>query len=172
MARLTANLTTDIIKNNLNNSLTSMCRQQNGDYAVRRILGVLLAIILLYSAASAEGLNFSSLTPTELQEFINTARNELLRRSAINDGKLFLVDETDGVQIYLTGRGEMNWRNEYELEIVVINNSSTAVTISFDEIIVNGSETETALVSVRDIGAGKKKKDATKAGFANMAMYE
>ena len=43
-----------------------------------------------------------------------------------------------GVQIYLTGRGEMNWRNEYELEIVVINNSSTAVTISFDEIIVNG----------------------------------
>ena len=115
-----------------------MCRQQNGGYAVRKILGVLLAIILLYSAASAEGLNFSSLTPTELQEFINTARNELLRRSAINDGKLFLVDETDGVQIYLTGRGEMNWRNEYELEIVVINNSSTAVTISFDEIIVNG----------------------------------
>jgi len=43
---------------------------------------------------------------------------------------------------------------------------------SFDEIIVNGWETETALVSVRDIGAGKKKKDATKAGFANMAMYE
>lgn len=40
------------------------------------------------------------------------------------------------------------------------------------EIIVNGWETETALVSVRDIGAGKKKKDATKAGFANMAMYE
>lgn len=77
-----------------------------------------------------------------------------------------------GVQIYLTGRGEMNWRNEYELEIVVINNSSTAVTISFDEIIVNGWKTETALVSVRDIGAGKKKKDATKAGFANMAMYE
>ena len=77
-----------------------------------------------------------------------------------------------GMQIYLTGRGEMNWRNEYELEIVVINNSSTAVTISFDEIIVNGWETETALVSVRDIGAGKKKKDATKADFANMAMYE
>ena len=96
MARLTANLTTDIIKNNLNNLLTSMCRQQNGDYAVRKISGVLLAIILLYSAASAEGLNFSSLTPTELQEFINTARNELLRRSAINDGKRFLVDETDG----------------------------------------------------------------------------
>jgi hypothetical protein len=135
-------------------------------------LGVLLAILLLYSAASAEGLNVSSRTPTALQELINTARNEWLRRSAINDGKLFLVDETDGVQINLTGRGEMNRRNEYELEIVVINNRRTAVTISFDEIIVNGWETETALVSVRDIGAGKKKKDATKAGFANMAMYE
>ena len=96
MARLTANLTTDTIKNNLNNSLTSMCRQQNGVYAVRKMMGVLLAIILLYSAASAEGLNFSSPTPTELQELINTARNELLRRSAINDGKRFLVDETDG----------------------------------------------------------------------------
>lgn len=125
---------------------------------MRKIIGIIFAILLLCSSALAEGLDYSSLTTTELQDIITATSNELLKRTALSDGKLFIIDEADDLQIYLTGKGEKNWMGGYDLEIVVINNSSTDVTISFDNIVVNGWETDPFITQVQDIGAGKRKK--------------
>lgn len=127
---------------------------------MRKVFGIVLAMLLLCSSAFATGEDYSSMSVPELQEVINAARNTLLTKTAQADGKLFIMEEDNGLQIYLTGKGEENWLGTYELEIVVINNGNNAVSIAFDNIVVNGWETNTFGESVQDVGAGKKKKDA------------
>lgn len=139
---------------------------------MRKIFGIILAVLLLCSSAFAEGLDYSSLSTTELQGIITAARNELLRRTALSDGKLFIIDEADDLQIYLTGKGKTNLWDEYDLEIVVINNSSRAISIAFDNIVVNGWETNPISSDmVHDIGAGKKKKDSLPIALDDADLY-
>lgn len=135
---------------------------------MKRFTTLLLVSILLVTcmlmplSASAEGIDYyalTKLTNTELQDVINAARNHLLARSARSEGKLDLVNTLDGLQIYLTGKGEMTWQDTYEVEIVVINNTGRDISVSFDHVVINGWETSTVLAGgVFDIGDGKKKR--------------
>lgn len=116
--------------------------------------------MLMPLAALAEGNDYSALTTTELQDIIAVVRNELLERSALSEGKVFLTDEAADVQIYLTGKGDYDW-NGYALEMVVINNGDRSISIEFNNIVVNGWETITFRGAyVKDIGAGHRKKAA------------
>jgi len=132
---------------------------------MKKILGVFLAIVLFCSTALAAGTDYSSMTVEELQTVIDAARNALLTKTAQSDGKLFIMDDPNGLQIYLTGKGEKNWLGSYDLEIIVINNGKSAVSISFDNIVINGWETNAFGSQVQDVGAGKKKKDSIPLSF-------
>ena len=125
---------------------------------MKKLLVVLMVCALLCSSALAAETDLSAMSVAELQEVINAARSEILRRTARNDGTLFVVDEADGLQIYITGKGETDWSEAYQLEAVVINGTQQAVTISFDNVVINGWETEPFGNQIPNIGAGKKKK--------------
>ena len=139
----------------------------------RSITAFLLALVFLSTSvlipcsASAEGLDYSALTTAELQDIIADVRNELIERKALSEGNLFLIDEVNDLQIYLTGKGEKDWMGGYNLEIVVINNGSRAVSVSFDHVVINGWETDVWDGLVQDVGAGKKKK-----GYLPLAFDE
>ncbi len=131
---------------------------------MKRLIGLFLAMLLLSSSAFAAGTDYSSMSVEELQEVITAARNALLVKTVQSDGKLFIVDEPDDLQIYITGNGETNWMDEFELEAVVINNSSQDVSISFENIIINGWETS-PFDQIQSISAGRKKKDGIPLDF-------
>ena len=126
---------------------------------MKKFLAIFLAILLLIPTALANGTDYSSMSVTELQQVINEARNELLKKTAQSEGKLFILDENNGLQIYLTGKTEKNWSGAWQLELVVINNTSDNLSVNFDHIVINGWETYGIMTMVTDINAGNKKKD-------------
>ncbi len=133
---------------------------------MKKLLSVLVALVLLLtSSACAAELDFSSMSVSDLQEVINAARNELLKQTAISDGKLFVVDEPNDLQIYITGNGETNWMGTFELEAVVINNSKQDVSIAFENVVINGWETNAFGNQIQNVSAGRKKKDSIPLAF-------
>ena len=120
----------------------------------------LVVVILLSSSALANNIDFSSMSVNELHDIISQAHNELVKKTAKADGKVFIIDDPMGFSIYLTGKGEKNWMDYYALEVVAINNTNKTQSIIFDNISINGWEVSTFITSISDVGGGKKKKDS------------
>lgn len=127
---------------------------------MKKVFSILLVFALLFSSSAfAASIDFSAMSVEELHDIIAEARNELVKKAAKSDDKVFIVDDPEGFSIYLTGKTEIDWMGYYALEVVVINNTNTTQSLSFDNISINGWEVSTIMSGVTDIGAGKKKKD-------------
>ena len=127
---------------------------------MKKILGIFFAMILLCSSAFAAEIDYSSMSVDDLQKVIDTARNEVLKKTAQSNGNVFIIDDSKGISMYLTGKNGKNFMDYLELEVVVINNTSKTLTVSFNSITVNGWEVNTMMSTVSDVGPGKKKKDS------------
>ena len=125
---------------------------------MKKLLAVWMVCVLLFTSAFAAGTDYSEMTVSEILDVMNEARNELLERAARRDGNLFVVNDPDGLQIYITGNGETDWADVYQLEAVVINGTGENITVSFEKIIINGWETVPLGYQIESIDAGRRKK--------------
>ena len=121
---------------------------------MKKLFVIMLAVLLLFSAACAE--DFSGMTDEELYNYINLARTELLSRKAKTDEKVYVVND-DNIEIYLTGKKKMDY-DGFKLEIVFINKTDKDLGAHFTHTVVNGWETSSSTF-INLIGAGKKIKD-------------
>ncbi|MBR1643534.1 MAG: hypothetical protein IJ683_14580 [Butyrivibrio sp.] len=128
---------------------------------MKKVLGLLVALLLaaMPLIACAAQIDYSAMSVEELNEVVNSARNEILKKTTAQD-KLYLVDDPSGVSMYLTGNGENGWLGTYDIEVVVINNTTTNLSIYFDNIVVNGWETNALYSSISSTSAGRKQKAA------------
>ena len=125
---------------------------------MKKLLAVWMVCVLLFTSAFAAGTDYSEMTVSEILDVMNEARNELLERAARRDGNLFVVNDPDGLQIYITGNGETDWADVYQLDAVVINGTGENITVSFEKIIINGWETVPLGYQIESIDAGRRKK--------------
>jgi len=134
---------------------------------MKKLLSLILATMLLGSVALAESVDYASMTDEELHGIIDSARNELTKREMVFGEKTVLIDQ-DGVQFYLTGEYEFNASSDSkytELETVLINNSDRKVTVTVDDLYVNGWQIFAMCGSNAD--AGKKDKGSLDMSLAD-----
>ena len=122
---------------------------------------LMLLCILLCSSAFGESVDYASMTDEQLQIVINSARNELAKRSA--DFECLVNDEY--VRITKTGSrrfGSYTFSNEdirkyVQMEVIVENVSGTEFELITDGVSINGWETDPVLSRSGTIGIGMKK---------------
>ena len=120
-------------------------------------LALVLVMLLIFTTACAEGLDFASMDDATLHSIVDGARNELAKRE-LNTGENTVLFEQEGVSVYLTGEYETK---EYDtvylsLKAVVVNDSDKTVWISTDSLSVNGWDVYS--YGLPDTTAGKKQK--------------
>ena len=126
---------------------------------MKKLIAILAALMFLFaSSAVAETIYLKDMTTEELTDLFNRARNELLSRTKKVASNAVLVSD-DELKIYFTGKGkDDSMFGEFELEIVIVNNSDVDLRISFDHIVINGWEVDN-YAKFGPIGKGKKTKD-------------
>lgn len=107
---------------------------------MKRLLAISITLILFAYGAFAESIDYSNMSDEDLHSMIDTARNELTKRELVAGEKTVLVDQ-DGVQLYLTG--DIDFRessdSKYtEIGVVLINDSDRKISISIEDLYVNG----------------------------------
>ena len=107
---------------------------------MKKALAVLAALLILFSAASAET-DVKKMTDDEIYAMINLLKTELLTRIARVEEKTFIIDN-DEITIYCTGNGSVNFMNQFQLEVVFINNSDKEIGVQFDHVVINGWEVD------------------------------
>lgn len=123
-----------------------------------RILVVLLCCAM-FSSAHAIDFDFSAMSIAELQEIISAARKELSIKTAEQDERIILVNDPDGILVYLTGKGEKNnWYNQYDLEAIFENSTDNPASISFENVSINDWEVYEWGSELTEVGSTKKKK--------------
>jgi len=126
---------------------------------MKKVFSVLLMLVLICTAgfATAEGLDYSSMSDEELHATISSARNELTRRELIAEEKL-VIFEADNVQAYLTGNYEVYGSDTVflNLEAVIINDSDATVSLMTEACCINGWDVWS--MGIANTSAGKKHK--------------
>ena len=126
---------------------------------MRKVLSILICIILLPYTIATANTDYTTMTDDELKQVVSLVRNELVKRSLVNDDKVIVFDQ-DNVSMYLTGGyKEWNYKDKYyvDIEMVIINNTDHKVTFIAQQSSVNGWDTESSTPG--PVSAGKKKKD-------------
>lgn len=139
---------------------------------MKKVLSVIVALLLLCSAASAET-SVENMTDEEIYTAINMLKNELLTRIAHVEEKTFIVDN-DEITIYCTGSGSINYSDKVLLEVVFINNSTDKeIGVGFDHIVINGWEVD-SYSQLAPINPGRKKKANISLAYkdADLSSYQ
>jgi hypothetical protein len=121
---------------------------------MKKVIAVLFAAVMLFSAACADSVDVASMSSEDLIALVNAAKNELVSRKAEEDGKIFLVDKDD-VQVYWTGRLKQN-ENKIALEVIFINNTNEELSIFTNYCILNGWQIDTGFIDSTVPGAKRK----------------
>ena len=135
---------------------------------MKKLLAIILLLILFIpqTTSFAANTDFSSMSDKDILDTIDSARAELLRRKA--EGNFIIIDQ-DGVQMYQTGNYRITGYSEtditMEIEVVVINNRDTPISIFDNGTSVNGWAVD--LLGTSSIPAGKSKKD-----YISFNMYK
>lgn len=115
-------------------------------------LALVLAMLLLFASACAEGFDFASMDDATLKAVIAGAQAELQSRSS-----KVLVDQ-DGWKVYLTGNYEEYGSDSHyvDLEAIVENHSDRDINVSIESATINGWEVYCS--GIYETGAGKNQK--------------
>lgn len=136
-------------------------------------LALILAMLLMFTSACAEGFDFASMDDATLQAIIDGAKAELDNRNGSETDNSILLDQ-DGVKMYLTGNHEVWGSDNYylDLEVIVENNSDRGICIDFDSVTINGWEVYGS--GIYNTGSGKKQKGMLefKLTDASISTYE
>lgn len=102
-------------------------------------LALILAMLLMFTSACAEGFDFASMDDATLQAIIDGAKAELDSRKATETP--VLIDQ-DGVLVYLNGNNEVIQYDEetiyLSLETVIENSSPNRIWIINESMSING----------------------------------
>ena len=128
---------------------------------MKKILTVVLALLLLCSSCLAEGLDYASMTDTQLHDIVDAARNELTKRELVAEGKTLLF-ERNGVSVYLTSDFKADSFHTDSMHfmrasVIVVNDSDINVRVGVESMSVNGWEVSNSGFS--SVSPGKKLKD-------------
>lgn len=107
---------------------------------MKRLFSIALILILVGSVALAESIDWTIMTDEELHGAIDAARNELSKRELSLSENTILVDQ-DGIQLYLTGEHTFSDWDEtkyVELGVVLVNDSDQNISVSIENLYVNG----------------------------------
>ena len=129
---------------------------------MKRLLTFLLTLVFLFSLSVVYAADYSSLTDAQLKEQYDAIRNELYLRGLIVENKTVILEQ-NGVQIYISGSAtvEKNWSGlSLNIPLIVVNSSNNNITITMDDVSVNGwtISSFSASISSNDVPAGKKAK--------------
>lgn len=140
---------------------------------MKKMLSLFLVLLLVCTAAFAEGLDFPAMTEEELHEIISAARNELTKRELVASEKL-VIFEAEGVQVYLTGEHRVYGTDTVflDLEAVVINDSDVPVSLSTAACSVNGWNVWNMGISSTSVGKKQKGNFNINLTDAEISSYE
>lgn len=131
-------------------------------------LALVLAMLLLFASACAEGFDFASMDDATLQAVFEGAQAELQRRNS-----KFLVDQ-DEWTIYLTGNYEEYGSDSYyaELETIVENHSDRNIDVTIESAAINGLDVYCS--NIYETGAGESQQSTLDVCLsdANITSYD
>ena len=123
---------------------------------MRRILISLLCVMMLaITPAFAE--DYSAMSVDDLHKIQSDVRAELLKRDLVLDGKTLLF-ESNGVTVYLTGDYEISWTGDFQLNVIVINESDKKISVTPDGLQGSINGWDVSCTSLTEVAAGKKLK--------------
>lgn len=128
---------------------------------MKRLFALLLSLLMLCGTCLAEGMDYASMTDEQLHAVIDAARNELVKRELVADGKTLLF-EKEGVSVYLTSDFKADTlatdsMHFMRASVIVVNDSEKKVHVAIDSMSVNGWEVTCSGFSA--VSPGKKSKD-------------
>lgn len=136
-------------------------------------LALILALLLAFASACAEGLDFASMEDETLQAVIEGAQAELKNRGAQSADDGVLVDQ-DGCKVYLTGNYEVYGSDSCYLELEAIVENDSDRNICFDVQSASINDWQVYGSGIYNTGAGKKQKGTLVfcISDANIVSYE
>lgn len=127
-------------------------RMTAASVAALALAGVIAATPAL---AVAPQVDYSSLTDAELQQVVDSARNEQATRALTADGDLVLAD-ADGLKLYLTGEYAVARSGDYiYFDAALINDAAFEGRVIIDDAYINGWEVYAS--DLGSVAAGKKR---------------
>lgn len=123
------------------------------------LAGILLLVICATGCAWADGIDWANMSDDEVFNVISQGRNEIAKRNLIAEGKTLLF-EKDGISVYLTGNADIMKGSEMisiDLEAIVINDSDVPVSVSIDDLYINGWGV--SAFGISNTASGRKQKD-------------
>ncbi len=131
---------------------------------MKKLFALVLALILLYSTAVAEGIDWASMTDEEIYAEIDNAKAELVKRELVgNTENVTIFDESD-VTIIITSIGidtsDWSYKPALVAEFTIINESDNDIEVYIDNVAINGWEVE--YIGIADAAAGHKARDSFK----------
>lgn len=93
---------------------------------LKKVLCLIALIVFLFPCLGlAEKIDFSSMTTEELMNIFDIVKSELEKRTESELKNNYLIDNPNGLSIYLSGNSKMNENDSISIEYVIINNSVT-----------------------------------------------
>lgn len=143
---------------------------------MKKLLATVLCLCLFAFSASAESLDFATMTDDELTAIIEAAQNELNQRHPQDNNTLenFVLIDENGVKCYLTGEYEIvgSYDDGYcdlMLGAVIENNSGETVNVNVDDCTVNGFKVFG--VGANDTRPGQKQRTSIDLYLADAGIY-
>ena len=125
---------------------------------MKKVVSVILAaaLILAMPCAGAD-LDYSSMSDSELQAVVDSARTELFQRKQREENGNLIICDADGVQVALTGNFKDSPGTMVRLEITIVNNSNLTVSTILDKGYINSWEVSSGM-SGSGLLPGKKER--------------
>ena len=108
---------------------------------MKKALSIILASVMLIAMSCAGAdLDYSTMTDSELQKVVDSARTELFsRKQKEENGNLVVVDK-DGIQLTLTGETGIYPADFLRFYATIVNGSDKTVSVFIDKAYINGWE--------------------------------
>ena len=128
---------------------------------MKRLIGLCLAMVLLFSFASAS--EYSSLSDADLRAQFDAIRNELMERGLIAAKNTVLFDQ-EGIKIYINDapyvEESMFMGKQLIIPVIIVNDSEQSIDIIATDSSVNGWTTDAYISG--EVPKGKKAKSQFK----------
>lgn len=112
---------------------------------MKKLLSMLLASVMLVAIpCQGSSIDWASMSDSELQDAIDSARTELYQRKQREENGNLIVCDAEGVQVVFTGIILHTNDKGLQLESIVINNSEYTIHVTASKGYMNGWEVDTA----------------------------
>ena len=124
---------------------------------MKKLLSMLLASVMLVAIpCQGASIDWASMSDSELQDAIDSARTELLQRKQREENGNLIVCDAEGVQISFTG--DLTCDGDYlRLDVLLSNNSGRTISTHLSKAYVNGWDVASDMPGNR-LDSGKKDK--------------